>query len=207
MEKQDKFSELFAAIKKWHTKTPADRRTIDNLRRHLASAKIELPLNENDRKTEDCAEQMNVQFLVGYLISQEMSFQLTALTVDAFLRPTAYDIEMAGYQFFLEHFDEHPLLEKKILKGLNKPLRLRVQPVIPADDNLMCWFFDPWETKAYTLRVNWGKQYLKRIDEKIKSTSAFSIFAEYQGSEHPFSEAYQERIKQFVEFRNALNGA
>lgn len=212
MEKQDEFSELFKDIHEWHATTPDESRTVDNLLQYLTKKKFIFLFKKPKKSSKEdgaVVEKMNVQFLAAYLLSKKLEFKLTPSVVDAFLAPTFMykGIEEYSYQFFLEHFHEHPMLVKKILKGLNKPLRLRVQPVLPADDNLMTWFFDPWETKVYTLSANWGEPLLKRPDEEVMSVSTFSVFAEYKGKEHPFSEAYQERVRQYREFQNALNSA
>jgi len=200
--------ETIEAVERWHARTKPEYRTLDNLKSYLErnGKFFSFPLRKERkfwgelRGGKEAREMMSLRMLAQLLEVKGLSFKLTPALVDAIVRPRMHDIEWGGYQFFLEHYHEHPFLEELIRRSISGGgLRLRVNPVIPVDGNLMTWLFNPWEMKVYQLSQNNGTNTDIRIRQeggRLISVAMHSICEEYRGSHHPFSKQYIKRVKE-----------
>ncbi len=218
----EEFAKTHQAIERWHSRTSPEYRTIDNLQSYLTRNRKILFTNlgtSTSQKTAQSQEypdflrRSECRYLASYFYAKKLDFKLTPLAVDAILRPThMYDLEHYGYEFFLHHFHEHPLLEEKIMASINTPARLRIIPVFPADTDFMAWLFDPNDMKTYIFHANAGSKRetnigLRKEHGRIRSIGALSIFEEYSRKDtpvsdfyrNPFSDLYRKKVKKYKE--------
>lgn len=185
-------------IEAWHLYTQPAYRTIDHLYDHLVRKQKNLPFSTVPPDQVDRYKLINVATLAMCLHHKKLDFLLTRLLVDVLLRPARLDdLYEPSYQFFLDHYSEHPCLEKCIRQSISTYLRLRVAPVIPADGNLMAWLFDPSGRKMYQFSVN-SADLMPEItvhDRGVVSIGTASVCKEYFGDQHPFSKLYLENVE------------
>lgn len=204
-------TETMKACERWCLRTPASSRTIENLMSYLIRNRKILPFPPEITKPktiedeEDC-EFLNLKQLAHMLHARKLDFRLSPKAVDAILRPKHkhmyVETEWGGYQFFLEHYHEHPFLEELIRKSISDPLRLRVRPALMADGPFAAWLFDPWSEKVYQFSANDDQDRdfrEKRKDGRFLSVAHRSICKEYQGKDHGFSDAYLAEVKMLKE--------
>ncbi len=225
------FVDVFKAIDRWHSRTAPDYRSIDNLISYLQRNNYPEPLRnykdghgrikslqlksrkrkkenvEKDKKdSQKFLQLLSFRSLADYLQVKNLNLKLTPRLVDSVLRPKINypDLQWGAYQFFLEHFHEHPNIEHMVRESIGSPLRLRVEPVYPADGNLAAYLFDPRKMKTYTFsrnpRQHWKTENTsaKKEKGKLKSISSYSVLEEYKGKEAPFSKEYKKRVKDFL---------
>lgn len=195
------WANLFTSVEKWHGAADPAARMVDALLEYLAQNDQPLPFTAGTGDLQDYVCRMNVKLLVNYLCIRKLDFVLSPLSVDAFLKPVRmYELEEYGYNFFLDFYREHNSLGELIRKSIAGPLQLRVQPVYPADGEIMAWLFDPRDMKVLAFCRREMENPEPPPGGKMLSIGRTSTLEDWTGTDfvtnnHPFSEKYKSKIQ------------